>query len=258
MDKKINWWLDGGFDSDFQNILNRNTVLGNTSPTSLVLAAQNRFYTNTKSVIQSMSIFYVLGNGLGAENYKLLNWGENSNTFNADYPTSITHSAAGVKGNGIDQYISTNWNASTNGGLKYTLNSASRGAWIYTLGLSQTIDGTMATSGRNSMRNQSSLSVHKINQGGNNLAGALDFSGTGYVSINRTDSTNVSGYNDLTKTDTTATSVSLHNEEQVIFKTGATFGNPVLSMYFCGPSLTEAQHNLLRNNFAAYLTEIGV
>lgn len=231
----INWWWASGFDAGYSAILARASGLSYATPT--VLTAQNKFYKNTKSVIELLNIFYVFANGTGADNFRLLNWTENSNTFNADYPTSITHSSAGVKGNAVDQYISTNWNPSTNGGSKYTLNSASRGMWVYTIAASVTLmDGTITTGSRNCMRNQSSSSLHKINQGSGNLAGALDFSGTGYIAINRSSDTVVSGYKGLTKTDTTATSVSIVSEEQTIFKNATVFGDMVASMYFCGPS----------------------
>lgn len=255
-----NWWLgDGGLDAGYNNILTRASALTYTLPSGVVLAAQNKFYANTKSVIELLNLCYVAANGTGADNFRLLNWAENSNTFNADYPTAITHSAAGWKGNGTDQYISTNWNASTNGGAKYTQNSACRGAWIYTAAVALVVDGVMTTGARNTMRNQNSLSVHKINQAGTNLAVTLDFSGTGYIALDRADSINVSGYNDLVKTDTTATSAAPVNEEQTIFRAGAAaFGDPVIGLYIAGPHLTEPQHNLLRNNFATYLTEIGL
>lgn len=259
--KKIMWFLSGGsaFDSDFNNILIRGDALGYTRPNSNVLTAQNKLFTNEKEFIQSCNIFYVFANGeAGAENFKLLNWAENSNTFNADYPTAITHSIQGIKGNDTNQFISTNWNASINGGSKYTLDSACRGAWIFSTAASGTvIDGTITTASRNCMRNQSSATLHKINQGGGDLAGALSFSGTGYVAIDRSSSTVVSGYNDLVKTDTTANSVSLLNEEQTLLRAGSAFGGVGISVYFCSGSKTEAAHNSFRNSFATYLSEIG-
>lgn len=260
MNKKLSnwWWRDAGLDPGFSAIAARGDAY--TIPSAVVITAQNKFYKNTKSVIELLNICYIFANGAaGAENWKLLNWAENSNTFNADYPTVITHSPAGVKGNAADQYISTNWNPSTNGAGKYSLNSACRGMWVYTIAATVTLmDGTLTTGSRNCSRNQSSSSLHRINQGSSNLAGALDFSGTGYMAIDRSSDTIVSGYNRLVKTDTTATSVSVISEEQVIFKNAAVFGDMVASLYFTGPHLTEAQHNLFAANFQTYLTEIGL
>jgi len=93
MDKKKIYWnflLSGAsYDSDFQNILNRATVLGYTLPSSTVLAAMNTFFISQKSFIQACNIFYVFANGGAAQNFALLNWAENANTFNADYPNLV-------------------------------------------------------------------------------------------------------------------------------------------------------------------------
>lgn len=250
----------GGFDSDFIAIVDRGIALGYTLPSSQILNAMNAYYIADKTFIQSNNIFYIFANGGAAQNFALLNWAENSNTFNGDYPTAITYNTLGIKGNAIDQYFSTNWNASANGGGKYTQNSASRGLYLEALPLVVTIfDGTMTTGSRNTFRNDNSLSLHKINQGGTNLAGAIDFTGLGEKTIVRYDATNVSGYNRGTKTDTTATSAAPVNEEQVVFRMGAAaFGDSTISKYFCGPGHSQAALDAHRLNYAAYRTAIGL
>lgn len=253
------WWLSAGFDADFQLIVNRAVALGYTLPSAQILAAQNAYFIADKAFIQSNNIFYVWANGGAAQNFALLNWAENSNTFNADYPTTIGYGVSGITGNGTDRFVSTNWNASTNGAGKYTQNSASRGAYMeVVVGVTNVVDGTASTGGRNSFRTQNSASVHKINQGGTNLAANLNF-GVGEITIVRYDSTNVSGYNAGVKTDTTATSAAMTNEEQVILKTGAAvFGDGTMSKYFCGPGHLQATLDAHRLNYAAYRTAIGL
>lgn len=254
------WWMSAGYDPDFQNILTRAAGLGYTLPSAAILSAMNTYFIADKTFIQSNNIFYIFANGGAAQNFALLNWAENSNTFNADYPTSITYGLTGVAGNGTDQYISTNWNPSTNGGVKYTQNSAARGCYVEATGaVTNLIDGVLTTGSRDCMRSVSSTTLHKINQGSNNLASALTFVTAGDKALVRYDSTNVSGYNNGAKTDTTATSAAPINEERTIFRAGAAaFGDVTISKYWNGPGHLQAALDAHRINYAAYRTAIGL
>ena len=241
--------------SKVETLLDRAVALGYSVPNSTILAELSNFYEDTDDVLSLLDIAYMGGNG-GSQAFSFLNI-INPSLYEIDAPAGITYGTTGWLPNGTTQYLSTNWNPATNG-VNYTLNAASRGAWVRVLPATVlVIDGTITTGSRNTMRSQSSSTLQKINQGSGALAGALDFTGTDYVAINRSDANAIQGYKALVKTETTAAAISVISEEQTIFKNGTAFGDPRLLFYFCGGSLTEVQHNKLRNNLFTYFTNIG-
>lgn len=252
--KAIDWfWRSGGYDAGYAAILARASAAGYAT-TGVNLANQNAGYVLGKSVIAKLNLLYIFKNGGQAQDFTMLNWADSS--FNCDYPTAITYNSSGVTGNGTDQYISTNFNCSTNGGGKYALAAACRGAWVMASAAPEVFDGTLTTGSRNCMRAASSTSLHKLNQGSGNLAGALNFIATNeYVAIDTLDGSSISGYNGLTKTDTTHTATVILNEEQVILRTGGTvFGASTLAAYFLGGHLTQAEHATLRSAIALMIS----
>lgn len=246
----------GPYDSGFQNILERIVAGGDTLPSADILLAQNALYVAEKSFIQSCNQYFVFANGglnQGATKY---NWAEDSNTYNLDYPTAITYNTLGVTGNAVDQYVSLNFNASLHGGVKYTRDSASRGAYVEGVPGAGPIDG-LGGNTRNGFRTTNSTGVHKINNSAV-LAATIDFSGAGEKTIVRYDANNISGYNAGVKTDTTAASIVMDNGEQFLLRSFTTFSANTISKYFIGPSFTQAQLNSQRLNYAAYRTAIGL
>jgi hypothetical protein len=164
-------------------------------------------------------------------------------------------STPGWAGDAVGAYLDLMFNPVTDG-VNYTQNSASRGAWVYTAPTTGTrIDGAMT--GNNSMRSQSTT-VQRINQSTNSLNAAADLTGTGYKAIDRPDSANVNLFNGVTKSTRTATSAAMENTDQALFREGAAFSNVRISMYYMGGSMTDTQHNNIRNNFQAFLTRIGL
>lgn len=169
-------------------------------------------------------------------------------------PTNTIYTNAGPVGNAVSSFIDFTFNPVTNG-VNYVQNSASRGIWVYTSG-NLVLDGIVGVN-NNSIINQLNA-AQRINQGGTNLNIAPNMAGVGYKAINRSSNNDVQTYNELIKTNATATSSSLISSNQMIGRRANTFFSSTFSMYYMGGSLSEIQHNNIRNNFRAYLTRIGL
>lgn len=165
---------------------------------------------------------------------------------------------AGFTPNGVDTYVDTRFNPSTQG-VNYTLNAATRGYWIYTAATVGTaVEGHVGATGNRSFNANSSN--HRINTSANLTGGAgvVPFQGTGYRAIGRDDATNCRLFVGQTKTDRTATSTSINNANLVIGRSDTSFANAVFSLYYTGGILTDQMHNNIDVDFQAYLTAIGL
>lgn len=231
-------------------ILTAATNAGYSHPSAAIQAAGNTLINSTPEILLC-NIFYIFANGGASQNFGLINWADPGN-FTADLVGTMNYATGGLKGNAVDGYISTNWNAATNGGSKYTLNSACRGMWAYDVPANILLDGTITTGSRNCMRYQSSSSLHKINQGSGSLAGALNLGVQGFIALDL-DTGVVKGQTGTTITSTTNTPSVVLSEEQTILKSGTTFGDTRISMYFCGPHFTDTQRNNIKANVETYL-----
>lgn len=167
----------------------------------------------------------------------------------------ITFGVAGFKGDALSAYIDLMYNPVTDG-VNYIQNSASRGMWVRTAPTTGTrLDGAMT--GNNSLRSQMTT-AQRINQSTAALNSTVDLTGTGYRAIDRPDSANVNLFSALTKSSRTAASATMENTSQALFREGSAYSNAEISMHFMGASLTDTQHNNIRNNWIAFLTRIGL
>lgn len=171
------------------------------------------------------------------------------------FPVAPTYTINGFVGDGSTQYGSTNFNPSSNGPPIYTLNSASRGMYIYTSGGGY-FDGHIA-SPDNVITNSNNSGLHRINSG-TNFSGGVDMSGSGYRAINRSSATTTSIYNDLTKSDWTTSSSGLANENLTVLRSTFGYGTAGISMYYIGRSFTQSEHSNIRTIFLSHKTRLGL
>jgi len=237
---------------DYEALLNRAKALGYAVPSAKQQLAQMNMIQQMKlaGIWQKLDVFYVFATD-GDKNFACLNW-KNPAANQCALTVEPTFTAnEGFTGNGSDQYITTNFNPATHGS-KYTLDDASRYGYIRTDG-SGYIDGV--TGGDNRFGVYGENSINRINQGGNNLNAAVDYAGTGMMSIHRTSSTAVACIINKTKLDRTATSTLLRDETQLILRGFTVYSAKQISMYAMGASLV-AENDSFVDIFLNYLNSL--
>ena len=119
----------GGFDTDYQAVLDRSTALGYTAPSASQQTLQNTLVEDLKTagVWDKLDVFYVFATD-GDSDFATLNWKApsshqvtkvNSPTFTAD---------SGFTGDGTSAYLNTSFRPLTNGN-NYQANNASIGVY---------------------------------------------------------------------------------------------------------------------------------
>jgi hypothetical protein len=244
----------GGFDSDYQAVLNYATTQGYTLPSVGQQVKQNQFVVDLKTagIWANLDMFYMFWNDGGSQ-FATLNW-KSPSSFQATLINSPTFASnAGFKGNGLTSYISLNFRLGFDT-VKYVRNNASRYMYVKTesnIGAVASIDGN-DTNFTNRTINQN-LDSQRINSATTNLNSAANLSGTGMISIHRTSSTNVELFVNNTQISRTATSVSLDAFNQTLFRAGVQYANPELSMYAVGQSLV-SENSAFVSAFNTYIS----
>jgi len=176
------------------------------------------------------------------QDFSLINWRRPFGALST-LNGSGSISAYGYKGNGANFYINTNFNPATQG-LKYTLNNAGRAALVYDSsapGFNQSvIDGVAGSNLYNNMWNFNEK-FHRINQNANDIASAVDLSGTGLTTINRDDANALRFTKRDIVTSTTAASTSILSAAQTVLRRNTDYGANGISLYYNGGSLPTAK-----------------
>jgi hypothetical protein len=245
---------NSSFDADYQAVLNRAVALGYTLPSASQRIIQNNLVLSLKSggVWTKLDILYIFAND-GGQDFGTLNWKAptlNQSTL-INTPTFTTNE--GFMGNGTSSYIDTNFNPSTQG-VNYSLNNASRYAYVFSSSTGQRFEGNALDS--NNMR-IGTYTTHKINSGSvNTLNSAFTYSTTkGMKSIHRTTLTDVLLYNASVGENRLLTSTNLPNANQFIFRAGSVYVNTKISMYGMGSNLI-TENTAFVNAFDTYLNSL--
>lgn len=251
------YYSAAGYSTEYQAVLDRATTLTYTKPDKTRNDAWDVFIKARKAdgSLAIMDVLYNFQwNNASLQNFASLNHISPS-ANQASYVNSPTYGVKGIKGNASTSYVSIYNPVAT--GVKYLRDSASRGMYVSTApGTGNALDGLVGST-NNRMVGINAVS-QKINQGSSNLNVAVNFAGTGYRAINRSDNTNVQAYTGVTKSLHTATSAALDNEAQVLGQNSGSFSDTEFGMYYMGGSLTETQHNNIRNDYLTFLTAIGL
>jgi len=239
-------------DFNYLAVINRARSLGYTLPTPGQRRKQNQLIRALKhnGIWSKLDVFYPLANN-GSKEFATIDWVTPS-THQITIVNSCTWAAnVGFTGDGVSMYLDTNYNPATMG-VQYTLDNASRFAWVYTDG-GTIIDGT-STSNTNGMTSATATS-QRINQGSAALAASVNLAGTGLRAINRTSSTNVELFVNTTQSSTTATSNSVASLNQYILRSSATYTAHTISAYGMGASLV-AENTALYDIINTYLASL--
>lgn len=243
----------GGFDVDYQAVLNYATTQGYTLPSDSQKTLQNQLVLGLKSagIWSKLDTFANFATD-GDSNYALIDWKRLTQYTAVNSPTFTTNQ--GFKGNGISSYIDTNFNAVTQG-VNYTQNNASRYVFMFLASGTGALDGKSVVSINNMTR--ASTGNQRINQGTIGLTGgSFDFTAIqGMKSIHRTNSTNVELFNATSQGSRTATSANMNSNNQFVLRAGSVYGGHTVSMYANGASLVSENTDFV-NAFNTYITSL--
>ena len=244
---------NSSFDADYQAVLNYATTQGYTLPSASQQIIQNNLVLSLKAggIWNKLDTFANFATD-GSSDFALIDWKRLSLYTAVNSPTFTINE--GFTGNGTSSYIDTNFNA-FNDGVQYTQDDASRFIYMFNASGTAALDGK-AAAGINNMA-RTSTSFQRINTTSGLTGGSFSFDSTkGMKSIHRTSSTTVELFNDTTQASRTATSATLNNNNQLILRSGASYGGHTISMYFNGASLV-AENTAFVNAFNTYLYDIN-
>lgn len=254
-------WVDqSALAPETQAIINYATTQGFILPADIQPLDQLIKDLKTAGIWQKFDVFYVFA-GYGAYGFKLINLIDPNNHY-ADAYGGLEFDLDGVKGNGFNGYINTNFNPTIDA-INYVLNEAGRLAVVVqeatnTTTAQRNIDGTIGGTGQNGMIN-TLQAAQRINMGMNSLVGgSVDFSGIGLMTINEVSATDIMLTNKDIQFDRTRGISSLYNSPQTIFRRSTSYGDPKISCYGMGGALTYAETQSFRTIYNNYLTAIGL
>jgi hypothetical protein len=238
----------GGFDADYQAILDYATTQSYTLPSAGQQILQNQLVLDLKAggIWSLMDIIYVYASD-GDSNYATLNW-KNPSFFQCTQINSPTFTAnEGFTGNGTSSYLNTNWSA-LNNGVNFQLNDASIVCYVFSN------SGTGPFTGIANNNSQGALNINSTAQRINTTASlnsSAAMSGNGYTAMNKTSSLNVTmtkGTNQQNRTITTETNFS---ENNFILRRGVTYGLHTIAYASYGANMEpyDSIYNTILTNY---------
>lgn len=240
----------GGFDADYQAVLNYATSLGYTLPSAGQQVKQNQLMLDLKSggIWSKLDTFVMFATD-GSSSFALIDW-KRLTTYTNNSCTFSTN--GGFTGNGSNGFIDTNFIPDING-VNYKLNDAGRFFWADNRGLGIFYEGN--SSSQNETVNNAVSSSNRINQGTNFLNSGVPFDFDGHHAINRTSSTNVELFANTTQYSRTANSFILPTVTQWILRRGISYGTMRFRYYAMGGNLV-SQNTEFRTAINTYLTSL--
>lgn len=241
-------WIDPFAKSDeWKAILDWADYEGAPPPTNDIPFDQLIKDLKSAGIWQKLDVFYVFA-GDGSNGFKLINW-INPEEHYADAYGGLTWGLDGVKGNGSNGYIDTNFNPNIDH-QNYTLNNASRGGIISEVG-TMNFDGITGT-----FRNDYNGSVIRLNSAASSTIN-YDNSGGLFVVKRNNSSTLEVVMKDNEQSANVNTDFTSTEHSQVIMRRVNAYGSFKLSCYFLGGALTYSETQSFRTIYNNFLTAIG-
>lgn len=122
----------GGFDTDYQAVLDYATTQGYTLPSASQQALQNQLVVDLKDagIWSKLDTFYVFATD-GDSDFASINW-KDPNTFELDEVNSPAFTTnEGFEGDGVSAYLDPSYNQGTDG-VNWSNPNGSYGVWVYT------------------------------------------------------------------------------------------------------------------------------
>lgn len=242
----------GGFDADYQAVLDYATTQGYTLPSSSQQILQNQLVLDLKSggIWSKLDTFGVFAND-GGSNFGLICWKRKVLMTAVNSPTFTTNQ--GFTGNGTSSYIDTNFNPATQG-INYTRTNASR-YYMHYSGTSEIIDGIVDSGSYNRIILNTTSGLQSINSVLNIVGSFLYTSTIGVKSIHRTTSTNVSLFNDKIGSNFTQTDEALRSSKQFVLRRVSAYSTNTVFGYAMGASLI-SENNTFVDSLNNYINSL--
>ena len=240
--------VGGGFDADYQAVLNYATTQGYSLPSAAQQTKQNKLLVDLKAAgiwshLDTFAVFATDGNS----DFALIDWKRLTQYTAFNSPTFSTN--GGFTGNGTSSYIDTNFNP-TVGTNNYLLNDAGRFFWVDNRSGVQW-EGVQS-GGVNDSRNATS-NLMRINSGA--ISSSVTFDVDEFHAINRTSSTDVELFTNTTQFSRTATSTTISNLNQFILRGGSNYNGSRFRFYAMGGNLV-AENTDFYNALNTYFTSL--
>lgn len=234
----------GGFDKNYQDVLDAMTSLGYTLPSASQQVKQNALMVAWKS-----AGFFQACKGLavmmtdGESRCALFDWKRLVAMTPQSSPIFTTNQ--GYAGDGVAARIDTGLLAS-----ELSSNNASIGVYVQNDGgNSGYLIGNVGVAG---LRLRGSNSSNNQLQTTGTTSVSVDLSGTGFKAINKLSSGNLSLYNQATRTTATATDTTTTNEIQLL-RWGTTFSNSRIGMWYASDNIDGSIYTAMRSAFLNYV-----
>jgi hypothetical protein len=241
----------GGFDADYQAVLDYATTQGYTLPSSGQQKLQNQLVVDLKngSIWSKLDTFAVFATD-GDSDFALIDWKRLSDYTAINSPTFTTNQ--GFQGDGTSAYINTNYNAQTDG-TNYTVNNASTGFWSELM----THDANYIYSGGSSYFRDLSQSLFRqaMNDGdGSNRTSPLgEFK---YCHSDRSSSTVKNLYENAAPLGPYTQNTSIEAVDFLLLNLGASYSSSKISLFYCGASFSAGEVTSFYNAFNTYKNAI--
>ena len=246
----------GGFDSDYQAVLNYATTQGYTLPSSGQQTLQNQLIVDLKDAgvwtkLDSFGVFATDGDS----DFALIDWVRLTDYTAVNSPTFTTNQ--GFQGNATSSYIDANYVATTDG-VNYTLYSSGFGYYMRQY-------DTAPSSSEGAMRLDGTNGISWIRYTAKRLYLNSSFGGySNFVAqsnqlaaANRTPGTNMNLYsNGVLQDSVSEATVGLPNNTTFLLTTGSNYSNCELSMVYIGGDLTAEQSDLYTAFYTNYLSNL--
>ena len=154
--------VGGGFDADYQAVLDYATTQTYTLPSESQQALQNQLVVDLKSagVWSKLDTFYVFATD-GDREYAAINW-KDPNSFEITEVNSPTFTTdVGFTGNGSSAYLDPSYNQGTDG-VNWSNPNGSFGVWVDTAATTNSHSYVGYTSGNSTLRRGTSKVINSV------------------------------------------------------------------------------------------------
>lgn len=251
----------GGFDADYQAVLDYATTQTYTLPSESQKTLQNQLVVDLKDagVWSKLDIFYVLATD-GDSDFASINWKDPNNFEITEVNSPNFTTNEGFQSNGTSSYLNTNYSPTTSSIVSNT--NASMGTWYYTGPNIQDNHG-LRVGFNNSMfmiNGLSSLRIFSDSIVGDTVQLTSGYthhdktsSGTGYIRYN-SQTKNYTGLTDETVPNLDAFICAVNNNGTPAFFSPSNYPN--MSLYYIGESFDISETIDVESAVNSYMTSI--
>jgi hypothetical protein len=253
--------VNAPLDQTLQAVIDFADANSITRPTGLTLSALNRYIIKDKQfgnfATNDVFLNFIYNNDALAD-FSRICWKRLIlvDVYVATYSATLGFVAGSPEVPNVNAYIDLKWNAVTNG-INYVANSAHFQAVTTRSNATGSVTGLENNNARNNLALANAMNACRLNST-NQMATAFDFRGIGFKCASRLSSAGLEVQNRDVQEYRAQTQNSLISDNQVLFRSGTTYGPNTMGMFSLGGGLTTTQMSARRQNLKDYYNEIGL